>query len=400
MIERVAHEILCCPITYETIDESIFETLQEMRPGHTLLPRLKVLRYFRPQLSSASYALPFISTCLQSLALDIKDDCTSRLLASIFLLSPMITDIRLSGLLTDLLLVSLRCFTKLSVLSLSFTKRYYEDNPPTQYAGQGPQVFVRALSAAFDALEDISTLRTLAYNIPFGETIVPFPNGRWCRTVVNLRLEAPLEAMLQQFSAFRGLKTASLHLRWSTRSILLTVDPLEECCRCLAMYSGQSLRALSLTCGEVMLRPVFEHIRPLMGISGMQAFSLRLQTSLRYSNQPWIRRLDAEEIASNWPALEELYVTGCESDIPLAPTFYDLLPLSRLTALKGVRIQGLGLSLTPVSFENTPNLDRATCEVINTIFPDGQLQLRPSNDSNQLHDVLSMNQPVPSPLGC
>lgn len=129
----------------------------------------------------------------------------------------------------------------------------------------------------------------------------------------------------------------------------------------------------------------------------MKAFSLRLKTSNRDSEHPYLRRSDAGQIAFHWPALEELIMTGPQNVIQVAPTFHDLLPLSRLTALRTLQIQGL--PPTTDYLENLPNLGEPFNDVANIVFPIGQLQPQVSRNSNQLHDVLTANQSEPYLLG-
>lgn len=343
LIESVAHDILRCPIKLESIEPSLFAMLQAIRPGHTLLPKLKILRYLQPDLLRDEEVLPFLSTRLKSLALDVKDDCTGGLLASAFSLSPSITDISLSGLLTDTLLAALRYFTRLSVLSLRFNKEYYDQCRSPSHAGLGPQVFSRALSAAFKAMEKISSLQTFSYNIPFEPLSTPAPNGSWTRGVRNLRLDAPPIPMQQHLPAFSNLVTASLDLQRSVASSIHH-DFLGDCCRLLGVYSGQYLQAVSITCHCSLVLPVFEHIQPLMRASSMRAFSLRVRAMVMSNSTPYLRHSDAVQIASHWPSLEELILikTGLASPLQqVAPKFHDLLPLARLTALKNIQIQGL-----------------------------------------------------------
>lgn len=377
LVESVAQDILSCPIHHQSIGEQVFEILQSLRPGHILLPNLKVLRYFRPILPSVTYALPFISSSLRSLSLDLKDNCTNGLLNSVFALSPRITEIRLSGLLTHSLLASLRSFADLSVLSLQFNEKYYNENLPHQNVGRVPQIVSQALSVAFEAIKGIKTLTTLGYNIPFEESSIPIPDNSWSRNVTSLRLDAPSSAMLHQLPAFTGLINVSLHLYSTTQSLSLSGDPLELCCKCLATHTRESLRVISITCGEILLRPVFDHVQPLMAISGIQAFALRLQKYVLYSDQPYVRHQDASQIAFHWPGLEELILTGRDNIIQSPPSIHDILPLSRLTVLKILQIQGLPLTVYPFS------------QGINSLFSGPNYRSDGFSSSHQLHDVLA-----------
>lgn len=381
-METVVDDIFSCPLDRYQIHESVFESLHALHHMRNPLPNLRFVKYFRPRLRLGSL-IPFISPRLESFSLDVRHDCTKNILGEILRLCPTITDIRLSGLLTADLLTALGGFLNLSTLSLNFLRHYYDQNPPIQYSGLGPQISFDAFSAAIDALGGICTLKTLAYNVPYNHRPFPPPPHQFFRSVVNLRLEGHPQVVRRHLSAFSNLEAVSLHFDPYDLSDEDMGDALEKCCGQLETNSGHCLKLVSISCRSLL--NIFEYIQPLWKISGIRAFGMRLETNNSHTPEPQLRRCDSLHIARHWPLLESLIFNGRYGGN--GSSLHDLLPLTPLKKLERLQVPGVMYPLHPPDLDF--KLGHCIEDLLDTVLTGRPLFPTDRHDSLKCHDILA-----------